>query len=287
MSDRIAILTDSNSGLTIKEAQALGVHLVSMPIFIDGEMYFEEKSISHDEFFEKLSKGAEISTSQPSPGEMMETWDELLEIYDSVIFIPMSSGLSGTCATAKMLAQEYEGKVFVIDNKRISVTMRQSVLDALTLSKKGKTAKEIADFLEEEGMKATIYVAVDTLEYLKKGGRVTAAAAAIGSVLKIKPVLTIQGGKLDAYRKVRGMKQAMEVMIQGVKKDMEERFPKEEMIVRVTYNGSPELGQLWQKKVQESFPEHEVGLDIFPLSISCHVGPGSVGIGCVRDITRL
>ena len=211
MDKKIAILTDTNSGITPEQAVRYGIYLVSMPVIIDDETYFENESISQDEFFQRLREDACVSTSQPAPGVLMDCWEGLLERYDEIIYLPMSSGLSGSCQTAAMLAEEYDGSVHVVDNHRISVTLRQSALEAKHLADQGKTVQEIVAHLEQDGLEASIYVAVNTLEYLKKSGRVTAAGAAIGTILNLKPVLQIQGGKLDAYRKARGMRQAMQV----------------------------------------------------------------------------
>ena len=211
---KIAIVTDSNSGITQAQAKEMGIHVLPMPFFIDGEMYFEDITLTQEEFYKKLGEDADISTSQPSPGDVMDLWDGLLEEYDEIIHIPMSSGLSSTCETAIALSQDYEGKVHVVDNQRISITQRQSVIDAMEMLKKGMSTDEIVDVLMKEKLQASIYITVDTLKYLKKGGRVTAAGAALGTVLNIKPVLTIQGDKLDAFAKVRGIKAAKKKMLE-------------------------------------------------------------------------
>ena len=222
----IAIMTDSNCGIMPAEGDKLGIHVLPMPVIIDGQTYCEGIDISLEEFHEKQRSGADITTSQPSPGDVTAMWDDLLRHHDEVVFIPMSSGLSNTCQTASMLSadEKYEGRVFVVDNHRISVTQAQSVLDAQVLAAEGKTGSSIKKILEEEAMDASIYIAVDTLEYLKKGGRITPAAAAIGTVLKLKPVLTIQGDKLDSFAKTRGMKGAFKLMLDAVKKDIDSRF---------------------------------------------------------------
>ena len=221
---RIAVITDSNSGINFEDAKELGIKVLPMPFLIDGKTYFEEISLSQEEFFEKLENDVDISTSQPSPESVMKIWDEALEEADEVVYIPMSSGLSSSCHTALMLADDYDGKVQVVDNQRISVTQRQSVLDAMELAKRGLTAVQIKEKLEKVKFESSIYIMLDTLKYLKKGGRITPAAAAFGSALRLKPVLTIQGEKLDAFAKARTVKQAKSIMIESMKNDFEKRF---------------------------------------------------------------
>ena len=236
----VAIVTDSNSGITQEEAKRLGIFVLPMPFYIDGELFYEDISLTQEKFYERLTQDADISTSQPSPGDVLDIWEKALEEYDEVVHIPMSSGLSSSCATAQMLAQDMDGKVYVVDNQRISVTMRQSVLDAIALAEKGMNAKEIHDILMREKLEASIYITVDTLKYLKKGGRVTPAAAAIGSVLNLKPVLTIQGEKLDSFSKSRGWKSAKKTMLDAMEKDLTERFAGQEMYLQVAYTCSAE-----------------------------------------------
>ena len=279
MDEKIAVLTDTNSGINPDQAARYGIHLVSMPVIIDDETYFENESIFQDEFFQRLREGACVSTSQPAPGALMDCWEGLLRRYDEIIYLPMSSGLSGSFQTAAMLAEEYDGSVHVVDNHRISVTLRQSVLEAKHLASQGKTAQEIAAYLEQDGLEASIYVAVNTLEYLKKGGRVTAAGAAVGTILNIKPVLQIQGGKLDAYKRARGMHQAMQMMIDGLKYDQAHRFAGKKMVIRAAYSGDAEAGAIWQAELQTAFPGMSIGLDPLPISISCHTGDGALGAG--------
>ena len=284
MDGKIAILTDTNSGITPDQAAWYGIYLVAMPVIIDDETYFENESIFQEEFFQCLREGARVSTSQPAPGMLMDCWDRLLEHYDEIIYLPMSSGLSGGCQTAAILAEEYGGSVHVVDNHRISVTLRQSVLEAKHLAGQGKTAQEIVAYLEKDGLESSIYVAVNTLEYLKKSGRVTAAGAAIGTILNIKPVLQIQGGKLDAYRKARGMRPAMQTMIGGLKHDQVGRFAGQKLTIRAAYSGDAEAGAAWQAELQKAFPEMTIGLDPLPISISCHTGDGALGVGMMKDI---
>ena len=284
MDEKIAILTDTNSGINPDQAARYGIHLVSMPVIIDDETHFENESIFQDEFFQRLREGACVSTSQPAPGVLMDCWEGLLERYDEIIYLPMSSGLSGSCQTAAMLAEEYDGSVHVVDNHRISVTLRQSVLEAKYLADQGKTAQEIVAYLEQDGLEASIYVAVNTLEYLKKSGRVTAAGAAVGTILNIKPVLQIQGGKLDAYKRARGMHQAMQMMIDGLKYDQAHRFAGKKMVIRAAYSGDAEAGAIWQAELQTAFPGMSIGLDPLPISISCHTGDGALGVGMMKEI---
>ena len=284
MDEKIAILTDTNSGINPDQAARYGIHLVSMPVIIDDETCFENESIFQDEFFQRLREGACVSTSQPAPGVLMDCWEGLLERYDEIIYLPMSSGLSGSCQTAAMLAEEYDGSVHVVDNHRISVTLRQSVLEATYLAHQGKTAQEIVAYLEQDGLEASIYVAVNTLEYLKKSGRVTAAGAAVGTILNIKPVLQIQGGKLDAYKRARGMHQAMQMMIDGLKYDQAHRFAGKKMVIRAAYSGDAEAGAIWQAELQTAFPGMSIGLDPLPISISCHTGDGALGVGMMKEI---
>ena len=230
---KVAIVTDSNSGITQKRGEELGIYVLPMPFFIDGELYLEDITLSQEQFYEKLGADSEISTSQPSPGDVMDLWDKLLEDYDEIVCIPMSSGLSSTCETALSLAQDYDEKVQVVNNQRISVTQEQSVYDAIKLRDEGKSAAEIRQVLEKEKMQASIYITVDTLKYLKKGGRITPAAAAIGTVLNLKPVLQIQGEKLDAFAKVRGWKAAKKTMLNAIEKDLTDRFAdvKDQMVL--------------------------------------------------------
>lgn len=284
MDEKIAVLTDTNSGINPDQAARYGIHLVSMPVIIDDETYFENESIFQDEFFQRLREGACVSTSQPAPGALMDCWEGLLRRYDEIIYLPMSIGLSGSFQTAAMLAEEYDGSVHVVDNHRISVTLRQSVLEAKHLASQGKTAQEIAAYLEQDGLEASIYVAVNTLEYLKKSGRVTAAGAAVGTILNIKPVLQIQGGKLDAYKRARGMHQAMQMMIDGLKYDQAHRFAGKKMVIRAAYSGDAEAGAIWQAELQTAFPGMSIGLDPLPISISCHTGDGALGAGIMKDI---
>ena len=285
---KVAIVTDSNSGITQKQGKEAGIYVVPMPFMMDGEMYYEDISLSQQEFYEKLESGADISTSQPSPGDLMDLWNELLKEYDAIVHIPMSSGLSSSCQTAIMLAEDYEGKVFVVNNQRISVTQRQSVLDAKEMADQGISPQAIKEKLEETKMDSTIYITLDTLEYLKKGGRITPAAALLGSFLRIKPVLTIQGEKLDAFAKARTMKQAKTMMITAAKKDMEERFGDPEGIrtgIAVAHTNNEAAAMEFKKELEEIFPKTgEICVDNLSLSVSCHIGPGALAIACTKRL---
>ena len=286
----IAIMTDSNCGIMPEEGRKLGIHVIPMPVIIDGRTYFEGVDITAEDFYKKQAAGAEITTSQPSPGDVTAMWDKLLKDYDQVIFIPMSSGLSNTCQTAVMLSDDdtYSGKVFVVDNHRISVPQLQSVYDAGALAEEGKTAAEIKEILEKEALDASIYIAVDTLEYLKKGGRITPAAAAIGTVLRLKPVLTIQGGKLDPHAKTRGMKSAFRTMLQVVKDDIYSRFShlKEQGVLKVGIANTPmdpDALEAFRSEMKKNFPDMELVYSPLTMSIGTHIGTGGLGIGVFRS----
>lgn len=285
---RTAVMTDENSGISASEAEKLGIFLMPMPFFINGEIKFQGKDMTSDEFYDYLAQGAEVSTSQPSPGDVMDMWDRILaDGYDDIVYIPMSSGLSESCNSAKVFAEDYDGKVWVVDNHRISVTMESSVYDAMTYAKEGMNAAQIKERLEKEAYDATIYIAVDTLSYLKKGGRVTAAAAAIGTVLNLKPVLTIQGEKLDAFAKERGMKKARHTMIEAAKKDLDTRLSElykagKIRLFAVSSKVDEETMNSWVDEIKEAFPGQEVTARELSLSIGCHIGPGALAIAACR-----
>ena len=285
---KIAVVTDSNSGITQERAKELGIYVLPMPFFIDGELYLEDITLTQEQFYEKLRADSDISTSQPSPGNVMELWESVLKEYDEIVCIPMSSGLSSTCETAMSIAREYKGKVYVVDNQRISVTQEQSVYDAMYLRDKGMCAEEIKNILEKEKLQASIYITVDTLKYLKKGGRITPAAAAIGTVLNLKPVLQIQGGKLDSFSKARTVKQAKTTMLSAIAKDLEERFddPKAEKCwLEVAYTCEKEMAEEFQQEIRQQFPQvQEIHMDPLSLSVACHIGPGSLAVAMSRKI---
>lgn len=287
--EKIAIVTDSNSGITQEEGRRLGVSVLPMPFYINDVMYLEGITLTQEEFYEKLKNDEAISTSQPSPAEVCGLWDNLLKEYDEVVHIPMSSGLSASCETAMALARDYDGRVQVVDNQRISVTQRQSVLDALVLREAGRTAAEIKEKLEEEKMESSIYITLETLKYLKKGGRITPAAAAIGAVLNLKPVLQIQGEKLDAYAKVRGKKQAKKVMLKAIREDWEGRFGKYveagEMCLQMAYTGNKEEAEEFKEEVQAVFPGADIHMDPLSLSVACHIGHGALAVACSKKVT--
>lgn len=285
---RIAIITDSNSGITQTMAKEMGVIVVPMPFQIDGEDFFEDISLTQKEFYQKLTGGAEIFTSQPAPDGITSLWDKTLEEYDEIVHIPMSSGLSGSCQTAKMLAEDYDGKVQVVNNQRISITMLNSVKDAKRLAAKGLSAKEICDVLEKEKMNATIYIMLDTLYYLKKGGRITPAAAALGTLLKLKPVLQIQGEKLDAFAKARTISAAKTIMINAAKTDIEGRVSengKYKVAIGIAHTNNEEAAKEFQKELQEVFPAVEdIYISPLSLSVSCHIGPGALAVAASRIV---
>lgn len=279
---KVAILTDSNSGITQSQAKELGVVVIPMPFFIDGQQFFEDIDLTQEEFYEKLKSDADISTSQPSVGELQDKFDEVLKEYDELVYIPMSSGLSGTCQTATMLAEDYDGKVQVVNNQRISVTMRQSVLDAKDLVAKGMGAAEIKEILEKHKMESSIYITLETLKYLKKGGRITPAAAAIGTMLKLNPVLQIQGEKLDAFAKARGKASAKKIMLKAIQDDLDKRFAdfaKEGKVhMEVAYSGNEEEAKEWAELVKETFPQFDFHMDPLSLSVACHIGYGALAV---------
>lgn len=284
---KIAIITDSNSGILQSEAKELGIIVVPMPFFIDEKLHLEEVDLSQDAFYQILNEDGDVSTSQPSPGDITDLWDETLKTYDEIVHIPMSSGLSSSCATAMMLANDYDGRVHVVDNQRISVTQKLAVYDAINMVKDGMTAAQIKEKLAEEKLIASIYIMVDTLKYLKKGGRITPAAAMLGTVLKLKPVLTIQGEKLDAYAKVRGQKQAKKTMIEAMKKDMENRFAEERkaglMELAVAHTNNYAEAEIFKAELQDAFPDVPIRhVDPLSLSVSCHIGPGALACACAK-----
>ena len=285
----ITIMTDSNSGITQAQGKELGIFVVPMPFYIDGELYFEDVNLTREEFFARQAAGAEISTSMPSPGDLLDQWKKLLKEYDEIVYIPMSSALSSSCATALAMAEdEFPGKVFVVDNQRISVTQRESVLAALEMAKNGMDGAAIRDRLIETKAESSIYIAVDTLTYLKKGGRITPAAAAVGTLLRLKPVLQIQGGKLDAFAKCRTVKHARTTMLEAIHDDLENRFrlskDSPEALIAASHTMNDEDAALWLEEIKEEFPGREIHMDPLSLSIACHIGPGSSAVTVGRKI---
>lgn len=285
----VKIVTDSNSGITQAEAEKLGISVLPMPFLIDGEEYFEDLTLSQKEFYEHLQGEAIVSTSQPSVGNVTELWDELLKDGGEILHIPMSSGLSESCHTAESLAKDYGGKVHVVDNQRISVTQKRSVYDAIALRNRGMSAEEIKKVLLETKFDSSIYISLETLKYLKKGGRLTPAAALIGTILRIKPVLTIQGEKLDAFKKVHTLRQAKDTMIAALKKDLDTRFPdlvkNGEMQISVVHSDNEKEAQIFAEELKVAFPNLPIGfVDPLSLSVACHIGPGSLAATCERII---
>lgn len=288
--NRVAIVSDSNSGITQAQAKELGVTILPMPFFAGDKTYYEDIDLNQEQFYQLLTDNIDISTSMPLVGNVTDTWDRLLEEYDEIVHIPMSSGLSGSCETAIMLSQDYDGKVQVVNNQRISVTQRQSVMDAMELAKLGKNAAEIKEILERDKFESSIYIMVDTLYYLKKGGRITPAAAALGTLLKLKPVLQIQGEKLDAFAKARTVKQAKNIMIEAMKNDFAKRFQDpagEHIYLEMAYTHDREAAEAFKAEVQEAFPGMEIHMDPLSLSVSCHIGPGALAVACSKKLPEL
>ena len=284
---KTAIVTDSNSGITQAEGKELGITVLPMPFYINEKMYYEDIDLTQEQFYQMLQDGASISTSQPVVANLLELWDHLLETYDEIVHIPMSSGLSGSCETAMALAREYHGRVEVVNNQRISVTQRQSVMDAITLAGHGKTAREIREYLELTKMDSSIYIMVDTLNYLKKGGRITPAAAALGTLLRLKPILQIQGEKLDAFAKARNVKQAKKLMIEAIHNDCIKRFGSDEtgshMWIHMAYTGTDTTAiHEFREEVAAEFPNHDIIVNPLSLSVACHIGPGALAVTCTK-----
>ena len=285
---KVAVITDSNSGITQNQAGEYGLYVLPMPFYIDEKLYFEDITLTQEEFYKRLGEGVDIKTSQPAPGDVMDLWNKVLKEYDEIVHIPMSSGLSSSCETAHMLAEDFDGKVQVVNNQRISVTQKQSVLEAKKMAEQGMGAAEIKSILEEHKMESSIFITVDTLKYLKQGGRITPAAAAIGSVLNIKPVLQIKGEKLDAFTKARGMKLAKKKMLEAVDKELNEMFgpsvEKEDVNIQAAYTGSREEAALWAEEIKGRFPGHHFEMDPLSLSIACHIGYGALAIAWTKTL---
>ncbi|MDE5717444.1 MAG: DegV family protein [Lachnospiraceae bacterium] len=287
MSKKIAVVTDSNSGITQSQAKEYGLYVLPMPFMINEETYFEDITLTQAQFYKRLSDNADVITSQPSPEEVMKLWDEVLKTHDEIVHIPMSSGLSGSCQSARMLSENYDGRVQVVNNQRISVTQRQSALDALTLIERGMDAAAVREFLEEDKFNSSIYIMLDTLYYLKKGGRITPAAAALGTILRLKPVLQIQGEKLDAFAKARTVSQGKTIMINAIRNDMEKRFggiSADNIWLQIAYTYDREAAEQFKVQVLEAFPGFDVHMDPLSLSIACHIGPGSLALACSKKI---
>ena len=287
---KVAVVTDSNSGISQELADKMGISVLPMPFTIDGKEYFEGISLTQEEFYEYLKKDADIATSQPSPESVLNLWKELLKEYDEVLHIPMSSGLSGSCQTAIALADDFDGRVQVVNNHRISITQRRSVEDAVRLAKAGKSAREIRALLEETKLESSIYITVATLKYLKKGGRITPAVAAIGTMLRLKPVLTIQGERLDSFSKARTMRQARQTMIDAIKNDIEKRFGglgARGVYLDIAHTNNYEEAEDFKAEVEAAFPGYQVGfVDALSLSVSCHIGDGALALAATKILDR-
>ena len=286
---KIAIVTDSNSGITQAEGKKIGIYVLPMPFMIDEVTYYEDIDLTQEQFYEKLKSGANIATSQPSPDSVTSLWDKLLQEYDEIVHIPMSSGLSGSCQSAMAFAADYDGRVQVVNNQRISVTQRQSALDALQLAAADKDAAQIKEFLENDKFNSSIYIMLDPLYYLKKGGRITPAAAAIGTMLRLKPVLTIQGEKLDAFAKARTTSQGKTMMINAIKKDINERFggmtEDKHIWLQIAYTHDRAAAEQFRTEVEAEFPGYDIHIDPLSLSVACHIGPGALALACCKKIT--
>lgn len=286
---KIAVMTDSNSGITQIEAKEMGITVLPMPFIIDGKTYYEDISLTQEEFYEKLAQNADVSTSQPSVEDVLKYWDKALEDADELVYIPMSSGLSGSCSTAQMLSKDYNGRVQVVDNQRISVTQRQSAVDAMELAGRGMNAAQIKELLEQEKMQSSIYIMLDTLTYLKKGGRITPAAAALGTALRLKPVLQIQGEKLDAFTIARTKKQGVAKMLNAMETDIKERFGGMENMdhihIEVAHTANEEAAKEFEEELREHFGvKNEIICNPLSLSVSCHIGPGALAVACSKAI---
>ena len=288
---KVAVMTDSNSGITQIEAKEMGIAVLPMPFIIDDKIYYEDISLTQEEFYEKLAQNATVSTSQPSVEDVTKYWDKALEDADEVVYIPMSSGLSGSCSTAQMLSQDYDGRVQVVDNQRISVTQRQSAMDAIELAERGMNAAQIKALLEQEKMQSSIYIMLDTLTYLKKGGRITPAAAALGTALRLKPVLQIQGEKLDAFTIARTKKQGVSKMIAAMETDIKERFGgldnMDNIHIEVAHTANEEAAAEFVEELREHFRvRDEIVCNPLSLSVSCHIGPGALAVACSKAIPK-
>lgn len=286
---KVAIVTDSNSGITQTMAKDMGISVIPMPFMFgdSDETFYEDINLTREEFFQRMKEGQTVHTSQPTPVEILKVWDRLLETYDEVVHIPMSSGLSGSCQSALMLASDYDGRVQVVNNQRISVTQRASVLDAMHLAEKGWDAKRIKDRLEEVRFDSSIYIMLDTLLYLKRGGRITPAAAAVGTLLRIKPVLQIKGERLDAFSKARTIAQGRNTMINAMKNDCNQLYGGAKNVhMYAVHAQCPDAFAPWFEEVKAAFPECEVRPDSLSLSVCCHIGPGALAIACSKILTE-
>lgn len=287
---KVAVVTDSNAGIEPTIAKEMGIHVIPMPFSINGETYFEDVNLSQEDFYKFLEQDADVVTSQPFPGDTTKMYEELLKEYDEIIHIPMSSGLSGTYQTAHMLAQDYNGKVHVADTLHVSITLRNDIYDAIQFAKEGKTATEIKTLLEDNRANASIYLTVTTLENLKKGGRITPAVALLGGMLKIKPILQIQGEKLDTFNKTRTLSKAHKIMLEAIQQSSTERFntPIEDQSVAIAIAYTKDIDQANEFKalLQEALPNKTIDIVPLSLSVACHTGPGALGVGVYKKITK-
>lgn len=285
---KTAIVTDSNAGILPEEAEEKQIFMLPMPFMIDGKDYLENVNLTSGAFYQMMKENKSISTSQPAPGDVLALWDKVLEEYEELVYIPMSSGLSASCQSAYMLSKDYEGRVQVVDNRRISVTQKSAVYDALALAEKGKSASEIRNILELDGDNSSIYIMLDTLYYLKKGGRITPAAAAIGTMLKLKPVLQIQGDKLDAFAKARTVNQGKTTMINAIRNDIEKRFggltEDKHIWLQIAHTHNEEAAEAFKQEIAQLFPGYDIHVDPLSLSVACHIGPGALAFACCKKI---
>ncbi len=285
----IMIVTDSNCGITVDKAEELGIEIQPTPVLVNGEQFFEEEGFTQEQFYEALTKdGTTVATSQPNPFDVAERWRRILKSYDEILYMPLSSGLSETALTIKKMAEtepEFKGKVYALDNHRVSITQKQTVFDALKMIKEGKTCKEIYDYFMETGKYSSIYIALGTLKYLKKSGRLTPAAALIGTMLRIKPVLQNHGGVFDTYAKVRKTSEAKKVMMEALEHDLNGPFKElreqGKMALGVAHTQNFEEAEIFAKELEAHFPDMKVEfIDPLSLSVSCHIGPGALACGC-------
>ena len=280
----ICIITDSHCGISVQEAEKFGIKILPMPLYMDDDCFYEGVNISRNEFFQRLKTCEKVTTSQASPGDVMDLWNECLNEYETVLYMPISSGLSGSCNAAKILAEdeEYVNRIFIVDNGRISTPMHRSILDAAELVEEGYTAKEIKEILESQKDNMSIYIALETLEYLKKGGRISGATAVIRTVLDIKPILRLHTGLLEQFEKCRGAKKAKKLMLETIKKDIETKFKdfsNEEIYLLAATSADEETTNKWVEQIKEFFPGKEVLCDPLSLGICCHTGEGALGVG--------
>ena len=281
----IGIVTDSHSGITPRQTKELGIMVLPMPFYIDGECFYENLTLSREAFFEKLNAKADVSTSQPSLGDVMQIWDTALTKYEKILYMPLSSGLSGSCAAATALAcdKPYRGRVLVVDNGRVSALLHRSILDALELIQEGYSAEEIKEILERSRGEMVIYIAVDTLEHLKRGGRISPTTATLGTLLNVKPVLKFDVSTLDSYKNCHGFVKAKKAMLEAVQNDLQTTFKAQadngEIYLLAAGSATKEATEEWIREIRAAFPGMDVMYDDLTLGLSCHIGAGGLGIG--------